>query len=134
MIICLDIGGSGIKGAVATSPTSLAMLGRQRTPLHDFDAFVAAIRDMLAGSGAAADTPVAIAITGVVDPGTRIIKCANIPCIDGRRLADELTQRLQRRVVIGNDADLFALAEAVVGRGRGHRIVFGAILGTGGGC
>jgi N-acetylglucosamine kinase len=131
MIICLDIGGSGIKGAVATSPTSLAPLGRQRTPLHDFDAFVAAIGDLLATSGAAADAPLAISVTGVIDPSTGVIKCANIPCIDGRPLADDLAQQLQRRVVIGNDADLFALAEAVVGRGRGHRIVFGAILGTG---
>ena len=32
---------------------------------------------------------------------------------------------------VANDADCFALAEASEGAGRGHRIVFGAILGTG---
>ena len=59
------------------------------------------------------------------------IKAANIPCIDGLPLAALLTDRLGRPVIIGNDADCFALAEAVLGAGKSHRIVFGAILGTG---
>jgi N-acetylglucosamine kinase len=131
MITCLDIGGSGIKGALARSATKLEPLGRTRTPLDDYGAFVAAIRGMLARSPAPPDAPVAISITGVIDPATGIIKVANIPCIDGRPLAAELSRQLGHDVIIGNDADLFALAEAVAGAGRGHRIVFGAILGTG---
>jgi N-acetylglucosamine kinase len=131
MITCLDIGGSGIKGAVARSASDITMLGRLRTPLDDFDTFVATISEVLALSPAPAGSPVSIAITGVIDPETGIIKCANIPCIDGRRLGSELTSRLGRPVMVANDADCFALAEAVAGAGRGHRIVFGAILGTG---
>lgn len=131
MITCLDIGGSGIKGAVARSPSQIELLGRLRTPLDDFEAFVATIREILALSPAPAGSMVAIAITGVIDPATGVIKCANIPCIDGRRLATDLSAELGRPVVIGNDADLFALAEAGAGAGRGHAIVFGVILGTG---
>jgi N-acetylglucosamine kinase len=131
MITCLDIGGSGIKGAVAFSPNSVQMLGRLSTPLHDFDAFTDTIRQLLALSPAPAGSTVSIAITGVIDPATGIIKCANIPCIDGRTLAADLSARLDRPVVIGNDADLFALAEAGAGAGQGHPIVFGVILGTG---
>ena len=131
MITCLDIGGSGIKGAVARSAADLQMLGRLGTPLNDWEAFVAAVGEVVALSPAPAGSPVSIAITGVIDPVTGIIKCANIPCIDGRKLASELSDRLGRPVLVANDADCFALAEAVVGAGRGHRIVFGAILGTG---
>lgn len=131
MITCLDIGGSGIKGAVARSPSEIELLGRLRTPLDDFGAFVAAIREILALSPAPAGSTVAIAITGVIDPASGVIKCANIPCIDGRTLASDLSVELGRPVVIGNDADLFALAEAGAGAGRGERIVFGVILGTG---
>jgi N-acetylglucosamine kinase len=131
MITCLDIGGSGIKGAVASSPTQIDVLGRLRTPLDDFEAFIRAIREILALSPAPAGSAVSIAITGVIDPSTGVIKCANIPCIDGRTLAADLGARLERPVVIGNDADLFALAEAGAGAGRGHNIVFGVILGTG---
>lgn len=131
MITCLDIGGSGIKGAVARSASDITMLGRLRTPLDDFEMFVGTVSEILALSPAPAGSPVSIAITGVIDPETEIIKCANIPCIDGRRLAPELAAQLKRPVLVANDADSFALAEAVAGAGRGHRIVFGAILGTG---
>lgn len=131
MITCLDIGGSGIKGAVARSSTTVEMLGRVRTPLDDFEAFAGAVREVLALSPAPVGSAVSIAITGVIDPATEVIKCANIPCIDGRRLAPELSERLGRRVLVANDADCFALAEAIAGAGRGQRIVFGAILGTG---
>lgn len=131
MITCLDIGGSGIKGAVARSPSQIDVLGRLRTPLDDFEAFVRTIGEVLALSPAPAGSIVSIAITGVIDPSTGVIKCANIPCIDGRTLAADLSARLGRPVVIGNDADLFALAEAGAGAGQGHTIVFGVILGTG---
>lgn len=131
MITCLDIGGSSIKGAFARSAVELSSLGQVGTPLDDPDAFVAAIEEVLARSPAAPDAPVAIAIAGVVDPETGTIKAANIPCIDGLPLAAVLADRLARPVMVGNDADCFALAEAVVGAGRSHRIVFGAILGTG---
>jgi N-acetylglucosamine kinase len=131
MIICFDIGGSGIKAALAKSPTELAPLGRVPTPLDDFDAFVAAIRSVADAAGVPQGTPIAISITGVVDPATQIITVANIPCADGRRLGPELTAALGRPVFVANDADCFALAEAIEGAGRGHRIVFGAILGTG---
>ncbi|MBI4921126.1 MAG: ROK family protein [Devosia nanyangense] len=131
MMTCLDIGGSGIKGAVAGGVADIEMLGRLRTPLDDFEAFVGAIEEMLVLSPAPAGSAVSIAITGVVDPADEVIKCANIPCIDGRRLAPELRRRLGRPVAVANDADCFALAEAVAGAGKGHRIVFGTILGTG---
>lgn len=131
MIICFDIGGSAIKGALAKSPAQLSPLGSRPTPPHDFDAFVSVIAAMAADAPAPADAPIAIAITGVIDPATGIIKCANIPCVDGHRLAAELEQKLARRVRIANDADCFALAEAREGAGRGHPIVFGAILGSG---
>lgn len=131
MIICFDIGGSAIKGAVAVSPSAITPLGRVPTPPADFDAFAAAIGTMAAKAPAPREAPIAIAITGVVDPDTGIIKCANIPCVDGRHLAAEISARIARPVLVANDADCFALAEAVEGAGRGHRIVFGAILGSG---
>jgi N-acetylglucosamine kinase len=65
------------------------------------------------------------------DIGGSAIKCANIPCIDGRTLAADLSAALKLPVWIINDADSFALAEAQAGAGRGHANVFGLILGTG---
>lgn len=131
MITCFDIGGSAIKGATASSPSDLRPLGRVATPLQDFEALAAAVGGMVAAGGAAAGAPVALAVTGVVDPESGIMTCANIPCIDGRLLTAELGERLGRPVIVANDADCFALAEAMAGAGRGQRVVFGAILGTG---
>lgn len=129
MIIAFDIGGSAVKAARAETPGALTQIGRVATPLADFDAFVQAIADLV--GDAPKTVAVAISITGVIDPRTGRIKCANIPCIDGRTLAADLQDRLGRPIHIANDADCFALAEAGLGAGRGEAIVFGAILGTG---
>lgn len=129
MITCFDIGGSAIKHAAATADGRIGALQRVPTPAHDFAAFTAAMQAQIAAGGPARG--VAISIAGVVDPVDGRIKCANIPCIDGRLLADDLRAALKLPVWIINDADSFALAEAQAGAGRGHANVFGLILGTG---
>lgn len=56
---------------------------------------------------------------------------ANIPGLTRRRLQSDLAADLRLPVDLANDADCFALAEAAVGAGGGHHVVFGIILGTG---
>jgi fructokinase len=46
-------------------------------------------------------------------------------------LQDDLSRALGRPVRFENDANCFALSEAVDGAGQGARVVFGVILGTG---
>ncbi len=131
MMTCFDIGGTTIKAATATGPDALVALGRVPTPRDDFDAFAAAIAGLVEQGGAPTGSPISISVTGVVDPESGLTTVANIPCIDGRNLAGDLGARLGCQVLVANDADCFALAEAFAGAGRGHRVVFGAILGTG---
>lgn len=131
MITCFDIGGTAIKSARATSPDDIQALGRVPTPRDDFEAFAAAIGRIAADATGNDHSLIAISLAGVVDSDSGRITCANIPCINGRRLAADLEDVLNRPVLIANDADCFALAEAVAGAGRGHRVVFGAILGSG---
>lgn len=130
MIVSFDIGGSAIKGGIARSMTDILPLARRPTPKHNFADFVEALRAVIAEAGEKPDC-LSFSIAGVVDPDTQALTCANIPCIHGRRLAAELEAELGYPVLIANDADCFAMAEAMSGAGRGHRIVFGAILGTG---
>ena len=127
MILCFDIGGTRIKAATSTSG-SLTRLGDTPTPTDDFAAFTAAIARFAEGL---APKAIAISIAGVVDPDTQKLRVANIPCADGRRLGPELSAALNLPVLILNDADCFAMAEAAQGAGQGHRTVFGIILGTG---
>ena len=127
MILCFDIGGSRIKAALSNAG-ALSPLGDAPTPTQDFDTF----RETLAGFARGHDLRgVAISIAGVVDPESQSLRVANIPCADGRRLAPELSDALRLPVLVLNDADCFAMAEARQGAGQGHRTVFGVILGTG---
>jgi N-acetylglucosamine kinase len=126
MILCFDIGGSRIKAGLAVGAT-VTPLGDTPTPLHDPGTFLAA----LAGFQRQGLKGVAISIAGVVDPETGIGTVANIPCINGLALAPALQARLSLPVLVLNDADCFALAEARQGAGREHRTVFGVILGSG---
>jgi fructokinase len=75
-------------------------------------------------------------VIGVGTPGALssrdgTMKNSNTTCLNGRRLQEDLATRLGVQVVLENDANCFALAEAVAGAGRGAALVFGVILGTG---
>ena len=130
MILCFDIGGTAIKIAEAFSQDDIRPQGRVPTPAQDYPAFVAALRGAIA---AASERPerLAFSIAGVVAPDTGLATVANIPCLTGRPLVADLEADLGLPVDLANDADCFALAEAAVGAGRGHDVVFGIILGTG---
>jgi N-acetylglucosamine kinase len=126
MILAFDIGGSRIRGAV-WGGSALHDLGEVPTPTGDLRAFAEAIRSFAVRNVKG----IAISIAGVVDPSTGVGKVANIPSIDGLALGPELERATGLPVMVLNDADCFALAEATQGAGRGHGTVFGVILGTG---
>lgn len=102
------------------------------TPRDDRDAFV----KILAGFVHEADEqygkcPVGISLAGGMDPQTGSVISANIPAIKDWPLAAELSAILDRPVLVENDADCFALAEATTGAAQNARTVFAIILGTG---
>lgn len=132
-MFCADIGGSFLKLGILPPGGPLRPAGRVPTPANDWDAIVDALRHFLTteANGLPPATPLAISLAGTVDPDSHIAQCANIPALSGRAVAPLLTAALARPVRIANDADCFALAEARLGHGRGHRVVFGIILGSG---
>jgi N-acetylglucosamine kinase len=127
MILAFDIGGSRIRAALWDG-AALAPLGEVPTPTQDRAAFLAAIAGFAKGRDLRG---LALAVAGVVDPATGVGRVANIPAIDGLDLARALEAAVGLPVLVRNDADCFALAEARLGAGRGHGIVLGLILGTG---
>lgn len=127
MILCFDIGGSRIKAALHAGG-ALAPLGEVATPTADYPAFLQALAGFARGRDLRG---VAVSIAGIVDPDNGLATVANIPCATGQTLAADIGQAMRLPVVVLNDADCFALAEARKGAGRGHRVVFGVILGTG---
>ena len=128
----IDFGGTKIEiVAIANDGTETAR-HRVANPL-EYDASIRAIRELVetterAQGGAAT---VGVGIPGAVSPDTGLVKNANSTWLNGRPFARDLSTALQREVRVENDANCFALSEAVDGGGAGNEIVFGVILGTG---
>jgi len=59
------------------------------------------------------------------------MKNCNSTCLNGQPLLEDLKQLLGRPVRMANDANCFALSEAICGAAAGSESVFGVILGTG---
>ncbi|WP_068318666.1 ROK family protein [Polycladidibacter hongkongensis] len=127
-VLALDIGGTKIAAATYAN-SNLTQLARVPTPTGDLQRFVDCIAQL--HERATEVSAIAISLAGVIDPETGMVTSANIPAIHQSRLGKILQSVLSKPVIIANDADCFALAEAVLGAGRGHNSVFGLILGTG---
>jgi fructokinase len=74
---------------------------------------------------------VGVAMPGSLSPATGLVRNANSVWLNGKPFLQDLTAALARPVRIENDANCFALSEAVDGAAANGRVVFGVILGTG---
>jgi fructokinase len=131
--IGVDVGGSKIEAAVLDDAGQILHRRRVATPAGDYAGAVLAIRDLVGHleGEVGARCPVGVGIPGTLSPATGLVKNANSTCLIGHALDRDLAAALDRPVRLANDADCFALSEAVDGAGAGAAIVFGAILGTG---
>jgi len=77
------------------------------------------------------DFTVGICTPGSIAPDTKLLRNSNTTCLNGTSLQAMIEEKLNHSVKIENDANCFALAEATLGAGRGHELVFGIIMGTG---
>ena len=72
-----------------------------------------------------------IGTPGAISPRTGLMKNSNTVCLNGQPLKSDLEKLFGRKIEIQNDANCFAIAEALHGAGRGKKLVFGVIMGTG---
>jgi fructokinase len=133
MRIGLDLGGTKIE-AVALDDAGV-QLDRRRvaTPREDYEGTLQAMAGLVRGLEAAIGRrgTVGVGIPGALSPATGLVKNANSTWIIGKPLDRDLASLLDRPVRLANDANCFALSEAVDGAGAGARVVFGVIVGTG---
>lgn len=106
---------------------------REPTPPGDYEAGLETIAALLveAERRCGPIATVGIGTPGSVVPETGCMKNCNSTWLNGRSLPADLARRLGRPVAIANDADCFALSEAVDGAGSDAETVFGVIMGTG---
>jgi fructokinase len=131
--IGIDLGGTKIEGlALADDGRELARL-RIATPRHDYARTIGAIVSIVEGLERQAGErgTVGIGIPGTIETTTGLVKNANSTWLNGQPLATDLENVLRRPLRFANDANCFALSEAVDGAAAGAAVVFGVILGTG---
>ena len=131
--IGVDVGGSKIEAIALDRAGAVCARRRIAAPAHDYAQTIAAVRDLVLAleTGLGARASVGVGMPGAISPATGLIKNANSTQLNGRPFAADLAQALAREVRLANDANCFALSEAIDGAGAGQRTVFGVILGTG---
>lgn len=131
--IGIDLGGTKIEGAALDAEGSIITRQRIPAPQGSYPRTVEALSDLVTEIEAALGETgtVGVGMPGVISPATGLVKNANSLWLNGHPLDRDLEEALQREIHLANDANCFALSEAMDGAGNGHRVVFGVILGTG---
>jgi fructokinase len=136
MLVGVDWGGTKIEAiALADDGQPIARL-REATPRTDYEGCLATVAAVVnrVEAKAGATGSVGIGIPGSLDPLTGIAKGASSTWLNGRSVEADLRRTLDREIRVANDADCFAVSEAVDGAGAGHNVVFAVILGSGAGA
>ncbi|MCH4293924.1 fructokinase [Shewanella sp. 3B26] len=128
----VDLGGTKIELVALGEDGSELFRKRIATPREyqgTLNAIVTLVNEAEAAVGC--EGTLGIGIPGVISPYTGLVKNANSTWINGHPLDRDLGKILSREVRVANDANCFAVSEAVDGAAAGKGMVFGAILGTG---
>ena len=131
----IDLGGTKIEGIVLDADGG--ELFRQRIPTEQeqgYSHILSNIDELYRTMVAAVDNAehnFGIGTPGAISSLTGLLSLSNTVCMNGKPLKKDLEERLGRRIAIENDANCFAMAEAMMGAGRGKDTVFGVIMGTG---
>lgn len=133
MRLGIDLGGSKIEIIALADDGQTLLRQRIATPQGDYMATLMAIAGLVEATENTLGQrgSVGLGIPGAESLANGLIKNANSTCLIGRPLRRDLQALLQRQVRLANDANCFALSEAIDGAGRDAEIVFGVILGTG---
>ncbi|MGE4610378.1 MAG: ROK family protein [Paracoccaceae bacterium] len=129
----IDIGGTKIEASVFDDDWNAIATHRVITPRVSYPALVAAVAEQakwLDEQSTVKEMPIGIGIPGLHNAQSGFAFTANLPAT-GHTFRADLNKAIGRDVVFGNDCDLFAFSEAVLGAGKDHETVFGLILGTG---
>ncbi|VAW48505.1 Cryptic sugar kinase Mak [hydrothermal vent metagenome] len=129
----IDLGGTKIELIALDASEKTLYQKRIETPKEDYPAIVRAMTSLVLAAEVALDQKgsVGVGIPGAISHKTGRIKNANSTCLIGQDLQSDLQQALSRPIKLANDANCFALSEAMDGAGKGADVVFGVIIGTG---
>ena len=130
----IDLGGTKIEAILIDD--QFQVIERKRVPTMRDDGYSAILKriidlakDMI--NTADVDGPIGICTPGAIEPETGLLKNSNTVCLIGQPIQKDMEKELKIPVLMENDANCFALAEATIGAAKKYNVVFGVILGTG---
>lgn len=131
--IGIDLGGTKISGILLAADGTVASQFRVDTPRDNYKGTIKAIVELVNGLSekAGCQPSVGIGIPGSLSPLSGRVQNANSTWLNGQPFKQDIEDALSLPVRLANDANCFALSEAVDGSGAGAQSVFGVILGTG---
>ncbi len=129
----IDLGGTKIEAVLLNESGEIVFKERVATPSDDYCSILSSIHGLLkqAEKFAAEPLRVGIGTPGALSPRTGLLRNSSTVCMNGKNLLEDLQQLLSRPVRIQNDANCFALSEAMDGAAIDDEMVFGVIIGTG---
>jgi fructokinase len=134
--IGIDLGGTKISGVLLQADGAERVRARVSTPRGNYAETLSAIVGLVAkleqdAGIAPGGASVGIGMPGALSLKTGLIKNSNSTWLIGMPLDRDLATALGRPVRLANDANCLAVSEAVDGAGKGMKVVFAVILGTG---
>jgi len=131
--IGIDLGGTKIEIVALDERGGERLRRRIPTPSDSYEATVSAIVGLVRAAELelGATATVGIGTPGAISPATGLLRNSNSQALNGTRFRQDLERHLVRKIRVANDANCFALSEAMDGAATGASVVFGAILGTG---
>ncbi len=133
MRIGIDLGGTKIEGVVLDTDRRGLSRRRVATPRADYAAILASLGELIRilEADVGCHCAVGVGMPGILSPHTGLVKNSNTTVLNGKPFDRDLSALLNREIRFENDANCFALSEAVDGAAHGYDCVFGVIIGTG---
>ena len=131
----IDLGGTKIEGILIDE--QFQVIKRERVPTKREEGYEAILSRIVKLAKSIIEdvsnleSPIGICTPGTIESETGLLKNSNTICLIGKPIQKDMERELGIPVVMENDANCFALAEATIGAAKKYNVVFGVILGTG---
>lgn len=126
----IDLGGTKIEAILLDDSLNVIHRKRIPTPQNDYHGILTSIIDLV-NEFKTKNQSIGICTPGAISKKSGMIKNSNTQCLIGKPLKEDLEKALHQNIAMDNDANCFAMAEALLGAGKGSEMIFGVIMGTG---
>ena len=134
-LIGIDLGGTKIEIVILDTNKEIQFRERiptesEKGPSHIINQILILYKKAILFINNAPHT-IGVGSPGSLSPKTKLLRNSNTLCLNGLPLQQLIEKALQKKIILENDANCFALAEANMGAGQNYDLVFGVIMGTG---